>query len=157
MIGLAFAEGQLGGIHAGDGDVAIRRVSFDEAILGWLFLVVDGFFLVQIGLDLLEGGVSFGHFIQSSVEVLVVFFAGGTFAAGTTLLIGVSPAHMQPVVVVAAQETNGELAHLMVPLFDVVRNVTRVTNLGWPPEKKRFEEGLVQKLFLCYFPCCLCL
>ena len=64
---------------------------------------MDSFFLVQIGADLLDGGISFRRFVQSSVEVLVIFVAGGAFAAGTTLLIGISPAHMQPVVVMAAQ------------------------------------------------------
>ena len=54
---------------------------------------------------------------------------------------------MQPVIIVAAQEMNGELTHLMVPLLDVVGNVTRVTNLGRPPEKKKDKSRLVGSNF----------
>ena len=133
LIRLAFADGQLGGIHAGDGDVAVRHACFDEAVFGRLFLVVDGFFRIQIGAELLKGGVGFGGFFQGGFEEFVHFFLRGDFPTGIAFLIGEGAAHMQPGPIVRAKKLHAELAYELLHVKDVIRNVARMTYLGWPP------------------------
>ena len=43
---------------------------------------------------------------------------------------------MKPTVVMAAEEPDRELTHLVISLLDVIRDVTRVANLGGPPKRE---------------------
>ena len=142
LIGFALADGQLGGVDFGDANVAVRHVGFDEAIFGGLLRVVHRLFLVVRRADRLVSRVSLRRLVQSRVEILFhLFVVRDAFARGIAFLVSVRASHVQPVVIVAAQEMDGELTHLMVPLLDVVGNVTRVTNLGRPPGQKENDKS----------------